>query len=85
MKMKKTRFNKCSLQEADFTETDLSAAVFDNCDLSRAVFSNTILEKADMRTAFNYSIDPERNHLKKARFTLAGVTGLLDRYDIDIE
>jgi hypothetical protein len=49
-----------------------------------SIFENTLLEKADLRTAFNYSIDPEMNRVKKAKFSIAGVTGLLDKYDIEI-
>jgi fluoroquinolone resistance protein len=59
--------------------------VFDNCDLSKASFDNTILEKADFRTAFNYSINPESNKIKKAKFSVSGIAGLLDKYDIHIE
>jgi fluoroquinolone resistance protein len=44
-----------------------------------------LLEKADFRTAYNYSIDPEKNRIKKAKFSIFGVTGLLDKYDIEIE
>lgn len=84
-KLKKTRFKICALQEADFAEADLSQAVFDNCDLTKAVFENTVLEKADFRTSFNYSINPEMNKIKKARFSLPGVIGLLDKYDIEID
>jgi len=51
----------------------------------RAAFENTILEKADFRTSFNYSIDPEKNRIRKARFSLAGISGLLDKYDIEID
>jgi fluoroquinolone resistance protein len=72
------------LTEADFSESDLTAAVFDHCDLARATFDHTVLEKADFRTAVNYSIDPEKNKIKKARFSMAGIAGLLDKYDIDI-
>lgn len=83
-KLKKTLFNNCSLQEVDLTEADLSNVVFENCDLAKALFENTILEKTDFRTAYNYSIDPERNRIKKARFSTAGIAGLLDKYDIEI-
>ena len=79
------RFKNSSLHEVDFTDADLSDAVFDNCDLSRAVFENTNLEKADFRSAYNYSIDPERNRVKKAKFSLQGAVGLLDKYDIHID
>ncbi|HEX6848165.1 MAG TPA: pentapeptide repeat-containing protein, partial [Chitinophagaceae bacterium] len=85
IKLKKTRFKDSNLSEVDFTEADLTSSLFDNCDLAGAKFERTILEKADLRTAHNYSIDPELNKIKKARFSRAGITGLLDKYDIDIE
>jgi uncharacterized protein YjbI with pentapeptide repeats len=85
VKLKKTVFKNCMLHEVDFTESDLSNAVFDNCDLAGATFDNTILEKADLRTARNYSIDPEANRIKKAKFSTMGIVGLLDKYDIEIE
>jgi uncharacterized protein YjbI with pentapeptide repeats len=73
------------LQETDFTLCDISLCVFDECDFSGAVFENTILEKADLRTAFHYSIDPEINKVKKAKFSMAGLPGLLSKYGIHIE
>lgn len=85
LKLKKYRFDTCNLQEADYTESDLSGSVFENCDLHRAVFYNTNLEKADFTTSYNYSFDPERNRVKKARFSRLGVVGLLDKYNIEIE
>jgi uncharacterized protein YjbI with pentapeptide repeats len=74
-----------SLHELDFSEADLSTAVFEACDLQRSIFAGTNLEKADLRTSYNYSIDPERNRLKKAKFSLPGVIGLLDKHDIQID
>jgi hypothetical protein len=44
---------------------DPGAPVFDHCDLARATFDHTMLEKADFRTAVNYSIDPETLQTKK--------------------
>jgi uncharacterized protein YjbI with pentapeptide repeats len=73
------------LQEVDFTESDLSGSAFDNCDLSGALFENTNLEKTDFRSAFNYTINPEINRMKKARFSLSGIVGLLGKYGIVIE
>lgn len=84
MKMKKTSFKDSKLQEVDFGECDLSAAIFENCDLIGATFDQTILEKADLRSSFNYIIDPEQNRLKKAKFSVAGCKGLLAKYDIII-
>jgi uncharacterized protein YjbI with pentapeptide repeats len=85
MNLKKMQFKNSTLQEVDFTEADLSNALFQNCDLTRATFENTILEKADLRKSFNYSIDPELNRLKKAKFSMPAVIGLLDKYDIQVE
>ena len=85
LKLKKYRFENCNLQEADFTDADLSGSVFTNCDLLRTTFYNTNLEKADFTTSFNYSFDPERNRVKKARFSRNGVLGLLQKYNLDIE
>lgn len=84
-KMKKTSFINCSLKEIDFAETDLSMAVFNNCDLLNTSFMRTILEKTDFRTAINYSFDPELNKVKKAKFSVAGIAGLLTKYNLDIE
>lgn len=83
--LKKMLFKACSLQEVDFTEADLTAALFDTCDLSRATFDGSILEKADLRSSYNFSIDPEKNKLKKARFSLQGLPGLLHKYNITID
>jgi len=85
MKLKKTNFVNCKMEETDFTETDLTSSLLDNCDLNRTVFYNSILEKTDFRSAYNYSFDPERNRIKKARFSRLGVTGLLEKYHIEIE
>lgn len=83
-KLKGSRFSSCTLIEVDFSEADLGNSVFDNCDLSGAVFENTILEKTDLTTAYNYSIDPEKNRIKKAKFSIPAVIGLLNKYDVEI-
>jgi uncharacterized protein YjbI with pentapeptide repeats len=83
--MKKTKFENCSLKEVDFTETDLSDAEFNSCDLLRAVFINSNLEKTDFRTAINFSIDPDKNKIRKARFATSGLAGLLGKYNLEID
>jgi uncharacterized protein YjbI with pentapeptide repeats len=85
LKLKKIRFANCSLEETDFSQADLAGAVFEHCNMNLAVFDNTILEGADLRSAYNYSIDPEKNRLRKARFSAAGLAGLLYKYQILIE
>ena len=84
LKLKKTVFKDCQLQEVDFSSCDLSESVFDNCNLARATFNETNLEKADFRTAYRYSLNPETNRIKKAKFSLIGVVGLLDKYGIEV-
>lgn len=83
-KIKKTVFSNSLLHGADFAEADLTGVVFDNCDLAQAAFDRTTLEQADFRTAYNYSIDPEINRIRKARFSLSGLPGLLSKYNINM-
>jgi hypothetical protein len=42
------------------------------------------LEKADFRSAFNYTISPSLNRLKKAKFPREGLSGLLSDIGIEI-
>ena len=80
-----TKFNNCDLVEVDFTESDLSGLQFLNCNLEKAIFDRTILRKADFRSSVNYSINPERNKIIDAKFSLVDVRGLLHKYKIVIE
>ncbi|RPD42124.1 pentapeptide repeat-containing protein [Chitinophaga barathri] len=84
-KLTKTSFKNTQFQEADFSECDLSSTLFDHCDFSNATFDHTTLEKADLRTSFNYSLDPERNRIQQARFSLYGLPGLLGKYNIEVD
>lgn len=84
-KMGKTSFINSSLKNAEFTNTNLNKAFFDNTDLQNAVFDNSNLQEANLVTAYNYTIDPERNNIKKAKFSLQGIVGLLAKYDIRLE
>lgn len=85
LKLKNIHFKNCTLEEVDFVETDLTNSSFKNCNLHKSVFENTNLEGADLRTAANFSINPEINRIKKAKFSTQNVIGLLDKYGISIE
>ncbi len=85
MELKGTQFGHCSLLEADFTDTDLSSANLSHTQLAGTVFYQTNLEKADLRHAIGYTIVPEQNRLKGAKFSLPDVVGLLTQHGIVIE
>ncbi|MEL6721093.1 MAG: pentapeptide repeat-containing protein [Bacteroidota bacterium] len=84
MKLNRSSFHDCQLHHVDFTEADLSTSTLSKCDLLNASFDYTNLEKADLLKAFNFSIDPEKNKLKGAKFSLPEVVRLLDKYGLDI-
>jgi len=79
------RFGQCNLTEVDFTNADLSAVAFVGCDLTQTIFHDTQLVGTDFTTATGFSLDPEANNLTGARFALAGLPGLLDKYGLVVE
>ena len=83
-KMLKTSFMRCSLKEVTFSEAVMPGSSFNECNLMDAVFNRTDLSSVDFTTAYNYIIDPEINTMKKAKFALHGVHGLLTKYQIEI-
>lgn len=85
LNLKETRFNNCKLHDVDFVESNLKGSVFDSCDLKGAMFENTTLEKADLRTSQGFSINPEINTLRQAKFSKENALGLLGKYNIDIQ
>ncbi len=84
-KLQNTIFINVKFHEVDLVCSDFSGSTFENCDFKYSIFDNTIIEKADFRTSFNFYIDPDKNRIKKAKFSLNGVMGLLEKYDIVIE
>lgn len=85
IKAQKVTFIKCQLHEVDFTGANLSEAIFEDSDLLGTIFSGTNLEKADFRTSRHFSIDPTKNKVQKAKFSLEGAVGLLDQFKVIIE
>lgn len=85
LKIKGTVFSNCSLTAVDFMNADLTGVIFDNCNLHKAVFIDTIANNADFSTSYNFSMDPEKNKLKKAKFSETGLKGLLEKYDIIVK
>lgn len=82
LKIPKTKFTNCNLSDIDFAETNLSACQFDNCDFQNAIFEDTNLEYADLSSAVNFNINPTQNRIKKAKFSMQNVKGLLKNFEI---
>ncbi len=74
----------CDLSQADFEKTDLTGSVFSACNLTNTGFYRTNLEKVDFRESYGFVIDPEANRIRKARFDLSGLPGLLAKYGIEV-
>jgi len=85
LKMAKTPFVDCNLKGCDFAGTDLNLSTIIRSNLTEAIFDGTNLKGADLSTAYAYTIDPDRNLIKGAKFSLNGIGGLLDKYGIIIE
>lgn len=84
MTLKKMIFENCSLRETVFTRANLTGADFKGSDLTRAVFLHTVLDKADLSSACGFVIDPDANSLRQTRFSLYGLPGLLEKYNIRV-
>ena len=80
--LKKTTFVDCLLREAHFLRCDLTGSTFTNCDLELAKFAECNLSQVNFSTSYNIRIDPDDNILKKARFSLYNLPGLLTKYAI---
>ncbi len=84
-KLNKSIFNKCKMHEVNFTNSDLSKSLFISCDLYETLFSQTNLSGVDFTNVINFSIDPEINTIKKAKFLLHDLQRLLYKHDIIVE
>ena len=78
-------FQGSKLSECDFNETLLSEANFKGCDLEGTLFHQCDLKGADFREAVHYSIDPQANLIKKAKFSIPDALSLLKGFDIALE
>jgi uncharacterized protein YjbI with pentapeptide repeats len=72
----------CVAENVDFRDADLTQVDFSGTDLLDSLFSNTDLTKADLSRARNYNIAPDKNILKKTKFSLPEALALL--YNLDI-
>ena len=84
LNMKSTSFSGSKIKECYFTNTCLNSANFNGTELSGTSFHNCDLCRADFSGATQYSVDPCTNKIKKAKFSLPEVIGLLQGFDIII-
>lgn len=78
------QFTKCLLTETDFNTCNLKKTHFDDCNLDRALISHCNLEDTDFSTAYNFVINPNDNKVKKAKFSLQNLPGLVAVFDVKI-
>ncbi|GAB3947217.1 hypothetical protein GCM10028805_19050 [Spirosoma harenae] len=83
-KLKKAQFTDCSIKEAFFLKCDLTGTVFKHCNLELTRFEDNNLTQADFASSYNLEINPEENKVKKARFSIHSLPGLLTKYDLVI-
>jgi len=83
--LKKAQLIDCSLKEVDFSESNMVESFIANCDLTGSIFENTYLTKADLSKSNNYTINPNKNNIKKTKFSYPGVLGILKEFDIIIK
>lgn len=84
LNMKNVSFKESLLKENHFINTILNGADFTDVDLAGTIFHNCDLCKADFSSAMQYDIDPQTNKIKKAKFSLPEVVGLLRGFNITI-
>lgn len=84
LSLKSSQFYDCKLLQVDFTHTNLEGAKMIRCDLKNAQFDSTNLTKTNLSSSYNYSIQPEKNKIRGAKFSYPAVLGLLDEWQIKI-
>lgn len=83
--LKKTKFSNTTLHNVDFSNTDLSHSFFINCDFSNAIFDQTDLRQTNLKTSYNFRINPNENQLKGAIFSKDNLEGLVQHLGIKIQ
>ncbi len=84
MQLSNTLFNNSLLYECDFIDNNLSGANCKKCDFAKTVFQGNNCFKADFSNAKNYNIDPTKNNLTSAKFSLPEAISLLNHFAIKI-
>ncbi|GAA4402198.1 pentapeptide repeat-containing protein [Fodinibacter luteus] len=80
-----SRFDGCSLREADLSGADARDVDFGDCELGGAVFAGTDLRGASLLGATGYVLDPTDNRVRGLRVDAFGAAGLLVALGVVVE
>ncbi|MCP3967235.1 MAG: pentapeptide repeat-containing protein [Lentisphaerae bacterium] len=78
-------FKFCQIFESDFFGTNLQKVSFQNSDLAQSKFQDVNLEKANLKGAKNYQINPLINIINGAIFSLPEAISLLNAFEIKLD
>jgi fluoroquinolone resistance protein len=85
LRLRRRRFEGCTVHEAIFAGCDLTDASFRGSDLGGTEFRDCDLSGADLRKAHHYAIDVRRNVVRGLLVYLPEATGLLQGLGVRIE
>lgn len=85
MDLRSSEIKECAAHNTDFENTNLSKTNCTGTDFLNAKFNDADLSFADFTGAFNYSINPNKTKIKKAKFSLPEVVNLLEAWDVIIK
>lgn len=83
-KLVDSTFFMCDLKEVNFAEANLTKVDFFECNLENAFFNSTNLTKVNLKTAHNFTIDPNFNTVQNLEITTSGLAGLLTKFQLKI-
>ena len=75
----------CEILESDFMQTKLTGANFKGSKFTGTTFLDCNLTRANFENAEDYLINPLRNRIEKAVFSLPEAITLLKAFDIIIK
>jgi len=85
LNLKKCNFYKSEVMESDFVNTNLSGSNLSESNFSGSLFHNTNLFKVNLIKSINYNINPLKNNIKEADFSLPEAMTLLNAFQITIQ
>lgn len=77
IRMKGMHFSECQMMEASFADAEVKNSTFAACNLERTDFDGADITQCDFATSYNYTVNPTRTKLRKARFSKDQLEGLV--------